>query len=102
MRTHLSAQRADYERIAREILVEADAVDRAEDERFGERRGDELPEQLATGEGRARWRPRPSVGSSSNVPRSPADPGPPPAAAAGSQAAPGGGARDRVSRQRGL
>jgi transposase len=45
----------DYEQIAREILGEADAVDREEDERFGERRGDELPEQLATGEGRARW-----------------------------------------------
>jgi transposase len=45
----------DYEQIAREILAEADAVDREQDERFGERRGDELPEQLATGEGRARW-----------------------------------------------
>src|SRR5918996_851441 len=45
----------DYEQIAREILVEADAVDREEDERFGERRGDELPEHLATGAGRAKW-----------------------------------------------
>jgi transposase len=45
----------DYEQIAREILAEADAVDREEDERFGERRGDELREPLATGEGRARW-----------------------------------------------
>jgi transposase len=45
----------DYEQIAREVLAEADAVDREEDERFGERRGDELPEPLATGEGRARW-----------------------------------------------
>jgi hypothetical protein len=44
-----------YERIAREILAEADAVDREEDERFGERRGDELPEHLATGAGRAKW-----------------------------------------------
>jgi transposase len=44
----------DYEQIAREILAEADAVDREEDERFGERRGDELPAELATGEGRAR------------------------------------------------
>src|SRR5829696_3365512 len=43
----------DYEQIAREILAEANAVDREEDERFGERRGDELPEQLATGAGRA-------------------------------------------------
>jgi transposase len=45
----------DYEQIAREILAEADAVDREEDERFGERRGDELPEHLATGAGRAKW-----------------------------------------------
>jgi transposase len=45
----------DYEQIAREILAEADAIDREEDERFGERRGDELPEQLATGAGRAKW-----------------------------------------------
>jgi transposase len=45
----------DYERIAREILAEADAVDREEDERFGECRGDELPEHLATGAGRAKW-----------------------------------------------
>jgi hypothetical protein len=45
----------DDEQIAREILAEADAVDREEDERFGERRGDELPAEYATGEGRARW-----------------------------------------------
>jgi hypothetical protein len=45
----------DYEQIAREILAEADAVDSEEDERFGERRGDELPEHLATGAGRAKW-----------------------------------------------
>jgi hypothetical protein len=50
MRTSERATR-DYEQIAREILAEADAVDREEDERFGERRGDELPEQLATGSG---------------------------------------------------
>jgi transposase len=36
-----------YEQIAAEILAEADAVDAAEDERFGERRGDELPAELA-------------------------------------------------------
>jgi hypothetical protein len=45
----------DYEQIAREILDEADAVDRDEDERFGERRGDELPEHLASSAGRAKW-----------------------------------------------
>src|SRR6266550_1291982 len=32
-----------YEQIAREILAEAGAVDRAEDELYGDRRGDELP-----------------------------------------------------------
>src|SRR5919205_2718852 len=45
----------DYEQIAREILEHADAVDAEEDERFGEARGDELPEQIATPEGRQRW-----------------------------------------------
>ncbi len=45
----------DYEQIAREILEHADAVDAAEDERFGERRGDELPPELATSDGRASW-----------------------------------------------
>jgi hypothetical protein len=34
-----------YEEIAREILAEADAVDAAEDEQFGERRGDETAER---------------------------------------------------------
>ena len=35
----------DYERIAREIVAEARATDEAEDELYGEARGDELPEQ---------------------------------------------------------
>ena len=38
----------DYEQIAREILEEAADVDAAEDKRYGDRRGDELPEQLTT------------------------------------------------------
>src|SRR4051794_13632945 len=42
----------DYERIAREIVAEAKATDEAEDERFGEARGDELPAELRTREGR--------------------------------------------------
>src|SRR3954468_11462097 len=33
----------DYDRIARQILGEADEVDREEDERHGHKRGDELP-----------------------------------------------------------
>ena len=41
-----------FEQIAREILAEAKATDEAEDEQFGEARGDELPEQLRTPEGR--------------------------------------------------
>jgi transposase len=45
----------DYEQIAREILAEADAVDRAEDERYGDARGDELPPHLATEQGRRGW-----------------------------------------------
>ncbi len=46
---------ADYERIAREILKEAAEVDAAEDELYGEKRGDELPEHLSTSQGRRGW-----------------------------------------------
>jgi hypothetical protein len=45
----------DYEQIAREILAEADAIDAEEDERFGDARGDELPPELATAQGRRGW-----------------------------------------------
>jgi hypothetical protein len=41
-----------FEQIASEIVAEARAIDEAEDEEFGEARGDELPEQLRTAEGR--------------------------------------------------
>jgi hypothetical protein len=41
-----------FEQIAREILAEAKATDEAEDEEYGEARGDELPERLRTAEGR--------------------------------------------------
>jgi transposase len=44
-----------YEHIAREILDDAAAVDAEEDERFGDARGDELPSELATGQGRQKW-----------------------------------------------
>jgi transposase len=44
-----------YEEIAREILDDAAAVDAEEDERFGDARGDELPSELATGQGRQKW-----------------------------------------------
>ncbi len=42
----------DYEQLAREILKEAGEVDAAEDELYGDARGDELPEHLQTREGR--------------------------------------------------
>ena len=45
----------DYEQIAREILAEAEAVDREEHERYGDARGDELPAELATAHGRRGW-----------------------------------------------
>ncbi len=45
----------DYEQIAREILDEAQAVDAAEDEAYGEARGDELPPELASAQGRRKW-----------------------------------------------
>jgi transposase len=41
-----------FEQIAREVLAQAKATDEAEDELYGEDRGDELPEQLRTPEGR--------------------------------------------------
>src|SRR4051812_21644881 len=42
----------NFGQIAREILAEAAESDRREDELYGERRGDELPEHLRTREGR--------------------------------------------------
>jgi transposase len=45
----------DYDRIAREIVEEAKAIDAAEDERLGDARGDELPLELATSQGRRGW-----------------------------------------------
>ena len=44
-----------YEQIAREILAEAGRIDAAEDELYGEARGDELPEHLKSREGRRAW-----------------------------------------------
>src|SRR3954454_1910429 len=45
----------DYRQLAEEALQEAAEVDAAEDERFGDRRGDELPAELATAQGRKKW-----------------------------------------------
>ncbi len=89
----------DYEQLAREILEEAKAVDAAEDELYGEARGDELPGsspprkvsrlvargQAAPG-GRARGEP--AAGAAQ-----------PPETTARGQAPPRGGALDRGARQ---
>jgi transposase len=45
----------DYEQIAKEVLEEAAETDRLEDERYGEKRGDELPPELSTEQGRRGW-----------------------------------------------
>jgi transposase len=45
----------DYEQLAREVLAEAAEIDAVEDERFGDRRGDELPPELASAQGRQKW-----------------------------------------------
>jgi transposase len=55
MKVHANASRfssLDYVQLARKILEEADRIDREEDELYGDARGDELPEQLQTPEGR--------------------------------------------------
>ena len=57
-KVHANASRnanCDYEQLARAIVQEGIATDQAEDELYGEARGDELPEQLRTGEGRKAW-----------------------------------------------
>ena len=47
-------QNLDYQ-LAREIVEEAKAVDAAEDELYGDARGDELPPEFATAQGRRGW-----------------------------------------------
>lgn len=57
-KVHANASRnanMSYEDLAREIIAEGIATDRAEDELYGDRRGDELPEHLATTQGRRGW-----------------------------------------------
>jgi transposase len=44
-----------YGQIARQIVEEAQAVDAAEDELYGDARGDELPPEFATAQGRRGW-----------------------------------------------
>src|SRR5215207_9433176 len=57
-KVHANASRdenVDYAQLAREILEEAKAVDAAGDELYGPARGDELPEEFATAQGRRGW-----------------------------------------------
>ena len=67
----------DYEQLAREIVEEAKAVDAAEDELHGDARGDELPPEFSTAQGRRGWlreaKQRPEAERAANpqpVPRS--------------------------------
>jgi transposase len=50
-----SDSNVDYDRIAWEIIQDAIATDEAEDARFGDARGDELPSELQTAAGRRAW-----------------------------------------------
>jgi transposase len=59
----------DYEQLAREILEEAAETDRLEDEKYGEKRGDELPPELSTAQGRRGGCARPSASLRSSAPR---------------------------------
>jgi transposase len=57
-KVHANASREenfDCERLAREIVEEAKEVDAAVDELYGEARGDELPPEFETGQGRRGW-----------------------------------------------
>jgi hypothetical protein len=57
-KVHANASRdanVDDGQLAREIIEEAKAIDAAEDELYGDRRGDELPEELPTSQGRRGW-----------------------------------------------
>ena len=93
----------DYEQIAREILEEAQAVDAAEDEAYGEARGDELPPELTSSQGRRKWLREAQRELDEQRERAgPAGPALTAGAAEGGQAPPRRGAVDRVPGQRGL
>jgi transposase len=59
----------DYEQLAKEILKEASEIDAAEDELYGDARGDELPEHLRTSEGRRAALREAKQSSSTSAPR---------------------------------
>src|ERR671931_2573391 len=48
-------ENVDYEQLARELVDRAIATDQAEDELYGEARGDELPPEFETSAGRRGW-----------------------------------------------
>ena len=50
-----SDSNVDYDRIAKEIIEQAIAIDEAEDEQYGDARGDELPPELQSAAGRRAW-----------------------------------------------
>ena len=55
---HANASRdanVDYDQIAQEVIADAIETDEAEDELYGDARGDELPEELQTEAGRRAW-----------------------------------------------
>ena len=45
----------DYTQLAEEVLQDAAKIDAEEDAQFGDRRGDELPPELASAQGRRKW-----------------------------------------------
>lgn len=45
----------DYTQLAEEVLRDAAEIDAAEDTQLGDRRGDELPPELASAQGRRKW-----------------------------------------------
>jgi hypothetical protein len=59
----------DYDRIAREIVEDARATDAAEDEQFGDARGDELPRSWPPARVGAGGCARPSAASTTSAPR---------------------------------
>ena len=93
----------DYEQIAARSWPRPTPSTPAEDERYGERRGDELPPEFATAQGRRGWlREAKRRLEERRAEEARPIPGPRPRAAQGSQAPPGRGARGRVPGERGL
>ena len=96
------AQTVDYEKLARKILEEAAEIDAAEDELYGDKRGDELPEQLRPVGAARNGCARRNASSRRSGPRTQAGAARAPAEVEGSKAPVGGGAMGRAARERGL